>query len=33
MLTMVIEIIDEKSKLEWMVDDNGIVTLFEVESI
>ena len=40
MVPMVIEIIDEKSKLEpllaqikRMVDDNGIVTLFEVESI
>ena len=39
-MPMVIEIIDEKSKLEpllpqikRMVDDNGIVTLHEVESI
>ena len=39
-IPMVIEIIDEKSKLESllpqikrMVDDNGIVTLYEVESI
>ena len=39
-MPMVIEIIDEKSKLEpllpqikRMVDDNGIVTLQEVESI
>ena len=39
-MPMVIEIIDEKSKLEpllpqikRMVDDNGIVTLYEVEAI
>jgi PII-like signaling protein len=39
-MPMVIEIIDEKSKLEpllpqikRMIDDNGIVTLHEVESI
>lgn len=39
-MPMVIEIIDEKSKLEpllvqikRMVDDNGIVTMYEVESI
>ena len=39
-MPMVIEIIDEKSKLEPLlpqikriVDDNGIVTLYEVESI
>jgi len=39
-MPMVIEIIDEKSKLELllpqikrMVDDNGIVTLYEVEAV
>jgi PII-like signaling protein len=39
-MPMVIEIIDDKSKLEpllpqikMMVDDNGIVTLHEVDSI
>ena len=39
-MPMVIEIIDERSKLESllpqikrMVDDNGIVTLHEVEAI
>jgi PII-like signaling protein len=39
-MPMVIEIIDEKSKLEplltqikRMIDDNGIITLHEVESI
>ena len=39
-MPMVIEIIDERSKLEpllpqikRMVDDNGIITLHEVESI
>ena len=39
-MPMVIEIIDERSKLEpllpqikRMVDDNGIVTLHEVEAI
>lgn len=39
-MPMVIEIIDERSKIEpllpqikRMVDDNGIVTIYEVESI